>query len=278
MDLIEFGYDFSIGIPGKDSDERNPFHRSVRRLFTSGKPFSRLAFSFLRDKDQPPRWLGVFVQGKRTMFFPGFAQSLDRAESAHGSGSPTQQEFAFDHVTLESHRKEWHVSEAGTDEHIGGPKTLDLGDGRVLWFGLSFASMAVFRPAMKRTSIEFSSPKNDSKRRIGVLRSAREGAEFPIIEFNEAQAIPIEQYFFHLAVVAGPPGFDIYRGPVMGLPNGNPHVIFPAPSNLLGLPIRTHRLMLSSETELQITASRVPGILGIPQIFTGSSAPASGER
>ena len=225
-DTIRINWRMKWGVPGTDHDEANPLNRAIRRLFVTGKPFSRLALSFLKDGDGPIHWLGAFVQGKRTLFFPGFTARFDQIEHSRGQQTvPSRKSFHFDHVSLESDKRTWHATASASSDHVGLPRTLDLGHDRVLWFGLSFNSLAVFRPAHATTTLEFSCPSRDVERRRNILVAARQGAEFPIISLNRATAgSPMPEAFFHVAVVAGPPGFPDYMGPELAFPIGSPYL------------------------------------------------------
>lgn len=92
------------GRPGLDSDPHNPFNRSLARLMSTGKPFSRLSFSFLDEGDGRYRWFGVFVEGARVVFFPGFSTAFDGIESHRGKQLHARRQFQFDHLSLEKNR------------------------------------------------------------------------------------------------------------------------------------------------------------------------------
>lgn len=274
-DTIAFKWRMDAGRPALDSDPTNPLSRSLTRLATTGKPFSRLSLSFLNEGNGLLRWFGVFVEGQRTMFFPGFSEAFDGIDSHRGQQPHANRPFDFDHLSLEKDRQSWHLTARGSADHLGSPQTLVLGDGRVLWFGLSFTSLEAFRPLQDETLVEFSAPSVDAVRRRSVVTDARKGAEFPILSLADGKLSAQEGTYFHISVIAGPAGFETYLGPEHGFPVGSPYLASPFPSVLNDLPTRIHRLQLSSNTDLQITLTRLSGKLIVPVAFTGSNSPTA---
>lgn len=272
-DTTKIEWIMRAGRPGVDSDQTNPLSRSLARLVNTGKPFSRLGLSFLNDP-KGLRWFGVFAEGKRTFFFPGFSQAFDGIHCHRGPQPHARRPFDFDHLTLEKDRSTWHLTSRGSLDHLGIPQTLALGDGRVLWFGLSFASVDAFRPAQNRTIVEFSAPPTDAERRCEIVMASRDGAEFPVLSLPDGPLTTRPDTYLHASVIAGPPGFENYLGPEHAFPIGSPYLASPFPDALNNLPTRIHRLQLSGNTHLQITLSRLPGKLMVPVAFTGAGTPA----
>lgn len=277
-DTIKIEWIMDAGRAGLDSDPTNPLSRSLARLINTGKPFSRLALSFLNEGGGQLRWFGVFVESTRTLFFPGFSVAFDGIESHRGQEPHARRSFEFDHLSLEKDRTTWHATARGSSDHLGSPRTLALGNGRVLWFGLSFASLDAFRPVQDRTEIEFSAPSNDAARRREIVMASREQAEFPIFSLPDGRLATRPDSYFHASVIAGPASFETYLGPEHAFPIGSPYLASPFPSALNDLPTRIHRLQLSSNTDLQITLARLPGKLTVPVAFTGSEAPTEAPR
>lgn len=275
---IKIAWEMDAGRAGLDSDPANPLSRSLARLISTGKPFSRLALTFFDEGGGQLRWFGVFAEGKRTMFFPGFSIDFDGIDSYRGQTPHVRKSFAFDHLSLEKDRTTWHVTARGSSDHLGSPRTLPLGNGRVLWFGLSFASLDAFKPVQDRTEIEFSAPSNDAVRRREVIMASRKDAEFPILSLPDGPLSTQPDSYFHVSVIAGPAGFENYFGAEHAFPIGSPYLASPFPSVLNNLPTRIHRVHLSSNTDLQVTVARLPGKLTVPVAFTGSEAPAEAPR
>src|SRR5262249_5604011 len=127
---------------GEDNDPDNPLSRAVRILMRDGKPFRSLSLAFLRESGHAPLlWLGAFVvtQGGRVVFFPGVGTTIDRIQLAKGAELRHDRLFSFDHVSLDWTRDgiPFHVTTAGSTDHIGGPSAMPVGDDRFLWFGAS---------------------------------------------------------------------------------------------------------------------------------------------
>jgi hypothetical protein len=272
-DTIKIEWSMDAGRDGLDSDPTNPLSRSLARLINTGKPFSRLSLSFLNEGQGHLRWFGVFVESKRTLFFPGFSKAFDGIESHRGPEPHARRSFEFDHLSLEKDRTTWHVTARGSSDHLGSPRTLALGNGRVLWFGLSFASVDAFRPVQNKTVTEFSTPPSDASRRRDIITASRERAKFSILSLPDGPLATLPETYFHASVIAGPAGFETCLGPEHAFPIGSPFLASPFPSVPSDLPIRIHRIQLSPDTDLQITLTRLSGKLTVPVAFTGPEAP-----
>jgi hypothetical protein len=84
--------------------------------------------------------------------------------------------------------------------------------------------------------------------------------------------IPAAPAFLHFSVVVGPTGFISPMNGLLGLPHGSPFfpsVTFP---ESVKAPIRIHRVLLSDNIELEITASSLPGQLQTQFLFTAPLA------
>lgn len=274
-DTLSFKWRLNAGRPGLDSDQSNPLSRSLAQLANTGKPFSRLVLSFLDEGNGRARWFGAFVEGKRTMFFPGFAEAFDGIDTHRGQKPYVRRPFNFDHLSLDPDRETWHLTSPGSVDHLGSPRTLSLGDGRVLWFGLSFPSPDAFRPLQDETLAEFAVPSGDAERRRAVVTDARKDAEFPMLSLPAGELLEGQNSYIHASVIAGPAGFETYLGPEHGFPIGSPYLESPFPDVLDDLPMCIHRLHLSANTDIQITLTRLSGKLIVPVAFTGPELPAA---
>jgi hypothetical protein len=143
------------GSPGRDESPTNPLNRATAQLLQYGKPFPRLCMCFFKDARGTLRWLGVFVHsaGSRVLFFPGFADTFKEVQHGFKAKSQRNQPFDFDHVSLENDLQSWHITSARSEDHIGKPRTLDIGKSRVLWFGMSVADANVLRIVREETRI-----------------------------------------------------------------------------------------------------------------------------
>jgi hypothetical protein len=191
-----------------------------------------------------------------------------------GQQEKWNQTFLFDHASLERDRQSWHATSPGSSQHLGRPTTLDLGNGAVLWFGLSVTSTSVLRPVLARTTITTSVPSSDARRRAEVFRTARDGAQFPILHLNNELPSPPGESFLHFAIVVSPTGSPEYAGQELGAPHGSPFLNNPLPDSFINLPIRRHRFQLSATIDIQITTALLPGRLAGPVTFTSPSQPS----
>lgn len=277
MDTIEIVWKMELGEPGRDACTSTPLRRALNQLAEEGKPFSNFVMCFFTDETKLLRWFGVFVAsaGDRVIFFPGFVDSHNGIEGHKGNSLRWQQGFKFDHATLEKDRRSWHLTSRDSADHLGGPRTLPLGEGRFLWMGISIADASVLRLLNQETLIQFSCPAGDGQRRREVFRNAREGAKFPIVSLNEDGSNMGVETFLHFGLIVGPKGFAYYSGAELGFPIGSPYLDTPLPQVLTGIACRSHRLELSAETDLQITVCRLPGRLKVPFTITSPSEPCA---
>lgn len=268
-DAVCVRWTLGLGEEGVDKDIDNPLRRALARLFTTGKPFSRLVQVFVEFDEGPLRWLGVFVQGKRTMFFPGFSHQFDSIEAFRGDLLDIRRGFFLDHFSLEANRTAWHVTSRNSTDHLRQAPTRNLGNGRVLWFGLSSVDRHCFKPVLRTTHIEFDSPLGDGNRRREVFQKARDGAVFPIVSFPESHADHFgTPKFFHFSAIAGPPGFDVYLGPNHAPPLGGPYVRGDVATLAGDKHCRVHRVSISPTVDLQLTMFQLAGELVAPITLT----------
>lgn len=270
---LELKWVMDVGRPGTDSDPNNPLRRVVSRLMRTGKPFSRLCLAFLTDESGTKHWFGAFAEQKRLMFFPGFSAAYDSLEMARDADTRASLKFAFDHFTLEQDKRLWHITATQSAAHLAERRTLELGQGRVLWFGLSFGSFDSFGLVYDETVVEFDVPATDADRRMQVLRASRENAEFPDLSMPELK-LQDSDYFFHVSVIAGPSGFELYEGGEHAFPIHSPYLEKPMPNPLENMPTRVYRVELSAQSDIQITVMRVPGRLAVPLTITANDKPS----
>ena len=281
MDTINLTWKMHHGKPGIDQDPANPLSRSLNQLFKEGKPFPNLSLCFFSefnklDSASPIlRWFGAFVLStdSRIVYFPGFISNYDGIQAFEGKSLQWNQSFYFDHISLEKDFSRWHVTSPNSRTHLGSPPTLALGDGRVLWFGMSVANPLVMRKVMREISVTTLAPATDAERRVEVFRKAREGAMFPIVSLHPKATAYCPKGFLHFAVIVGPKGFATYEGGEIGFPIGSPFLTEPLPEKFDALPVQSHRLLLSEKIDIQITTARLPGSLKSPVAFTAQSEP-----
>lgn len=269
-DRISLAWAYSQGCEGRDEGQDNPLARATRRLMSEGQPFSRLNMSFFDSGEGHIRWLGVFVHsaGDRILFFPGWERLPHGVRGFVGSSPHSEAPFECDHVTLEKDWRTWHVTSAGRADRVNVPRTLDVGQSRVLWFGMSVASADVLRLVCRETVATATTPPSDSDRRMEVFGSSREGAEFNLISANtDGPRVP-QSHFLHFSFVIGPQGFEDYQGQQLGFPHGSPFLRAPLPDTMSDVRLRSHRVRLSQRADIQIIVSQLPGALIVPMSFT----------
>ena len=277
MDIIKLKWEIEIGIEGEDTAAANPLSRSLNRLFEDGQPFKRFTQCFFAQapaRESPKNymlwWFGVFVlsQGDRVIFFPGLNKTKAHVQAYKGKSLARDQDFNVDHFSLEKERASWHITSQKSKKHFGSLPTADLGEGRKLWFGMSISSFSSLRPLSRRTSVVTSSPPSDVVRRMRVFNEAREGAKFQIIKPHPDASKRFESGFYHVSVIVGPTDFKIYKGENHGFPVASPFLTEPLPERILGMPVRYHKVSLSSDLEMQITTTKLPSSLRVPVMFT----------
>lgn len=262
------------GFPGEDLAASNPLWRATSRLFETGKPFPRLCMCFFKSPSDELKWLGVFVHtaGEKISFFPGFADSYSGVLGFREKKQVWNQAFDFDHLTLEPTLKTWHATSSRSQEHLGKPRTLDLGESRVLWFGMSVVNEHILRPVRNQTRLRVYIPRSDARRRLDAFIAARDGARFPIVELNDEYSVSFDPAFLHFAVIAGPKGFSDYQAPDLGFPFDSPFLATKLQGDIGPLPLRSHRVELSESIDLQIVSCKLPGQAMLPVSFTSPFA------
>ena len=282
MDKLELTWEIKGGSIGTDDDPYNPLSRAIRQLFTEGKPFMRLVLCFCFDRrkhtDNPiMRWLGVFVlsAGKQIVFFPGFQQSkLYVLNGYRGKDQVWKEYFDFDHITMEPGHRRWHITSRDST-HRKGPRSTALGKQRFLWCGLSVKSLDELRVVKSRTKVIGCVPESDAKRRWNVFAKARNQAVDHILKWHSQVWEQDLDGYWHFGLIIAPLSSSTYMGRKLGFPEGSPFMNGPRPTEHVRLPVRNHRLKLSSEIGLQITTAVVPGCLRVPIIFTAPQEPSS---
>jgi hypothetical protein len=91
---------------------------------------------------------------------------------------------------------------------------------------------------------------------------------FQILQLNEAQPYTQVSEFLQFSVVVGPAGFPPLEGEMLGLPHGVPFLLEVSGSQPIKAPMRFHRIQLSCQIDLEITATCLPGQLRSQAVFT----------
>lgn len=274
-DILKITCTFTDGKLGNDDSPENPIARALHRLLRlDGQPFHRLNHCYFKHGIDDLRWLGTFVHsaGDRVIFFPGFASTKSHIKGYQNQHAIWDQPFVCDHASLEKDRRSWHLTTQGSSMQLGGPMTLDLGQNRVLWFGLSIANPAVMREVLRTVTVSATVPPSDSRRRGDVLINAVKDATQVILTTNTKHEIASSEHCLHFSFVVGSKGFPEYDGPELAAPYGNPFFI-PSISNHVNVPTSRSRLNLSDSLDVEISCSLTPGKLTASVAITSPSTP-----
>jgi hypothetical protein len=266
------------GEDGQDDALDNPLARALESLFSSGRPFKRLTLCFCSDRrktenDPILRWLGVFIlsEGGRIIFFPGFRQAKTYVTGFRGKARMWDEGFDFDHVSLQTDWKRWHITRRGSKRRLGGPITTPLGQNRYFWFGLSLGSLDELRVVKQSTAVIGEIPASDARRRVDVLRRARENAEFHILDWHEQVWVRPFERLWHIGIIVKRPESPLYTGGTLGLPERAWFLRSPLPIGEVRLPVRYHRVKLAEAVALQIVTTVIQGAMTVPVALTAPS-------
>ncbi len=278
MDTIELTWDFGFGLDEKDDDPDNVLSRAHRVPLREGRPVQRMALCFFcatedPDSEDDPRWFGVFTytEGGYVVFTPGFAAA--RQLVAYQGKREREESFPLDHVTLEDNCERFHFSGPRRRDRLGSMRTQPIGDSGRLWFGLSLRDKNVLHPVSKETVVSASVSATDTRRRIEILRLAREGQVDLVASLASGAKTRFERWFLHFAVLVGRPDAPTYAGPELAYPHASPFLANPLPERMEQLPIRTHQLRLGERVGLQILTTCLPGSTTVPVAFTSPGKP-----
>jgi hypothetical protein len=268
-EILRLTYSIGFGSEGEDSDPANPLSRAANRLLEYGKPFKRLTMCFLHDMDSY-RWFGVFVESdkKLIVFFPGPISAVSSIIVYQGNRLQRNKAFNFDHMTLESDFKGWHITSPKSGRHIGRFPSADLGNGKYLWCGFSFCDGSSLRELLKETTITVKLPAPDNNRRLKAFMNSINNAPIHMLEFHPKAREMFPEGFSHVSMIVGPRGFRDYEGQRYAYPENSPFLINPFPIGPLQVPDQRYRIELSDSVDIQINAARLPGVLHGPFTIT----------
>jgi hypothetical protein len=267
---IRIAFRISSGMPGKDDDPSNPISRALSSLMKSSSRLPSFAQAFLvtQEPSEMFRWFGVFIRsaGDRVIFFPGVKPEIVEVHGSRGSEPVFRRPFCFDHVSLDRGRLSWHITTTGSAEHQGGVPTLDLGQGRVLWFSLGLSGPGVLREVMEETVATFEVPAKSDRWKGNEFMKAREGREFPGIYMPSKTDPDDEPSFPWISIIVGPSGFPWYEGSDWAYPYGSEFVDGKVPT-VKRIKVNRNRFALDKTTDIQISALWAPGTLKIPMLM-----------
>ena len=276
---LELTHKWTFGRDGFDDSPSIPLTRAVRNLLKEGKPQGRPAICFcdpgyVGDIGNNVKWFGVFVHtaGNRVLFFPGFAQKETGCRLT-GQRSHQDKTFIIDHLTLDDDFRDVHATMHSPKKQLRVGKPKDLGDKLFFWFGLSIQSLDRLRVVSKETIIRADIPKSDAARRTKLFHDIQNNSmSDSCIRLPADSKEMFPTGFFHVAVYIGPPGYSEAhcKSSPLGIPTLSPNVRFPSSIRMdcRQLPVRSHRLQLSHEYEIQLVTMYLPGSLSAPATFS----------
>ena len=270
MDTLKITYPVEAGEPGIDDDPKHPISRALQTLM--GPKNSRLpafAQAILVDDTigEPARWFGVFVKsdGGRIIFFPGLHEPTIAIRGSKGKKFKFFRKFGFDHISLEKDRASWHVTSERSKDHQHATAPKNLGDGRLLWFGLNLASLDKLRVVRQQTVASFQVSENSAKWKAEEFGRAVAKSSLILIRMPPKPA-GVANSFPVISVIVGPPDFEAYQGEEFGWAYGSDMVIGQPPADH---PISrmVQRFTLDETTLIQTSAVWAPGRLLLPGIL-----------
>lgn len=189
--------------------------RPYKQLFEHGKPIGRINHIFFYVKSWPTHVLGslCLTPGQQLLFYPGLRErQVNWVFSKRGSFKGVRTEFQVvkstglvDHLTLDKKLRRWHVTILGPkgrkELHLPSHRTKRIGKDALAWFGLTISDPNVLEITPEKLSLTFSSPPEDSKRRIRLLINARKDAILHLTSLDKMSLNPTE--FLH---------FDFFTG------------------------------------------------------------------
>jgi hypothetical protein len=261
------------GKDGIDEDPANPIARATSRLFEQGKPIGESVFAIFggrpeaADDTTGPRWLGVFSHSPRGLlvFFPPY----NGTSGEYWKGNNQCWIMAVDHLTLNPDFEQWHASSLSSKEHQNIGPTQHLGARRYLWFGMSVVADEQVLPEVKRqTRVNSTCSAKDTKRRLEEFKKSFGSSKNAWVSLGRDSKTRFKKGFLHFGVIIGPTRFaDLECDP--GLPLQNPYWI-DQPTELQ-LYFKRERFALTTEIDIQILSTWLPGSLRVPLLFTTRS-------
>lgn len=272
----------SVGAPGDDSDSFNPLARATRALLHEGSGFTSATSVYFADAVTGLlRWFGLFVEGEsgRLVFFPGLAGQPDRIGYQREGHPLCEASHLADHLTLEGNRERWHSREyTGTSSRKrrkrrpsgraqGGPWTWPLGEGRVLWFGMSLQSAEFLRVVRANTIAHSLAPpsRDEVTRRMEVFRQATRNASTAGV-LTVPGLPPPPPSALHFSVLVTPAGASDYTGSERGLSRSAAGFRLLA-VNGTTTPFSSMTVSLGTAIRLQLFVMWVPAVMTAPIVL-----------
>jgi hypothetical protein len=252
MDTLQFTYQNELGREGIDTDPATPLARASRRTLEDGHPSRRYALALVDPIESEGfsndvRWIGSFTHsiGGRLLCF------LSYSGSSAGS--------IPDHITLDKGYSNIHFTYGdGNRKSVGRPHRLE--NGMYHWFALGIQDFSVLRALYKETQITVPVPVTDATRRMNIVKEAQNPGYSDIcVKLDPIAKKRFSPGFLYLSINVGAPGLPPCT--YVPTPAGAPIVPPLERDNIRNLMCRTHKLCLSSDYELHISSTWLPGSL-----------------
>lgn len=260
MHFVDMTWTWPFGVDCGRPDHPLAISRALRGIMDEGKPQGSVRWLFFQPNLNRPEvlWFGALLlsAGGRVVYFP--ASEISGFRMSHlGRGQPGDG-FAVDHISLENDWQSWHLT--GTDRsHRGGPRTVPLKSGGVLWFGMNSAGPEVMPRVCRDNVLRFEVPKTDSHRRKQLLKDVREAAVDQILALNDDAFGMKPPWSVQFNFLVGLPGFAVRNAEMSRF-----HVTakdLPPKGKVIRFQTfaRQHRIRLSDDVEVLIVTFPLPG-------------------
>lgn len=257
---------------GKVTSTSCALARPYRQLLEEGKPVGRINYVFFKVNNWPSHILGslCFTPGHRLLFYPGLTERQVNWSYSQGEFKNMRSTGSVDHMTLEKDFRSWHMTILELDgtkkEHLQASKVKVVDKNTIFWFGLSIQDTSVLETTPEELTLVFTSPPNDSNRRVKTLLEARENAIFHLTTLDNMTLSRDE--FLHFDFFVGPPNIDHKNLPCF-VPIREPIVSGYSQALREGTPFRSHPVSLEGVSrKVWIVVSKHVGKVGDKAIFT----------
>lgn len=275
-DLAEVTIDFKGFGHGKTQNSDTALVRPFKLLLDEGKPIGRINYLFYRSNRSFVLGSLCYAPGRRLLYFPGLIARTALSHTRDRIREPLQQPFLIDHLTLEPDFRSFHVTTLrhSVKRHpLQKYSTRKVQEGVIQWFGLSLHSENALEECPEEVRFQFSSPPQDSDRRLKIVMESREDARFRIIEQNPGTTQPsicFLHFDFYLDMREGAVTQQGWGTAPSTAPRGPP-LLKETPTVAKKIPIRVHHVDIPSFPGLvSVIASMQAGeltdqaLLGVP--------------
>lgn len=266
-----------------------PVFRPLDKMLRWGPPPGRLAFVFLsprlrevevttaelhlleqgEHREDDIRFFGSFVhsEGGRIIFFPGIPRSRFGFGDVAGREVVQVEDAELDHLTLEAHGENWHITAVDPDGRradYDSPtlQTRRLSPTLVHWFSLGAETGELFYKMARENLIETEVPETDFERRFLEARRAVHQASYNFASLGDNRREGEPAFWYFEVLVSAQRGEAVPDAAIFAVPRWMGETSLPA-----GTPfeVAIRRIEIPTFTgELILMATRLPGTLLTP--------------